>query len=115
MIQREWACGFIRPDRSDRTIKYEVRNVQDLVQRVLPHFRAYPLVSAKQNDFVRFASICELVHAGRHLELGGLERIVRLAIEMNPSGKRKYSGDDILRSLRSGEGIVCATGNRGIT
>ena len=33
----------------------------------------------------------------------------------NVSGKRKYSEDEILNSLRSGEGIVCATGNRGIT
>jgi preprotein translocase subunit YajC len=36
-------------------------------------------------------------------------------VEMNPSGKRKYSGSEILNSLRSGERIVCAAGNRGIT
>jgi hypothetical protein len=34
-------------------------------------------------------------------------------MEMNPSGKRKYSGSDILESLRSGERIVYAAGNRG--
>jgi hypothetical protein len=113
VIQEKWGCGFIRPDRSDKTLKFEVRNVGDLVARVLPHFRSSPLMSSKQADFERFARICELVNAGCHLELEGLEEIVRLAMEMNPSGKRKYIGSEILSSLRSGERIVCATGNRG--
>ena len=115
LLQKKWSCGFIRPDRSDKTLKYEVRNVTELVERVLPHFRAFPLLTSKQDDVERFDRICRLVREAQHLELDGFEQIVRLAVQMNPSGKRKYSADDILRSLRSGEGIVCATGNRGIT
>jgi hypothetical protein len=113
MIQKRWECGFIRPDRSDKTIKFEVRNVGDLVAKVLPHFLAYPLVSSKHADFERFARICELVSYERHHEQVGFEEIVRIAMEMNPSGKRKYNGSDILKSLRSGERIVYATGNCG--
>src|SRR4051812_46911687 len=101
MIQEKWGCGFIRPDRSDKTVKFEVRNVGDLVAKVLPHFRAYPLVSSKKADFERFGRICELVSEDGHLELEGFEEIVRLAMEMNPSGKRKYIGSEILNSLRS--------------
>src|SRR5436309_1921548 len=108
VIQKTWGCGFIRPDRSDKTIKFEVRSVRDLVEKVLPHFRAYPLLSPKQDAVERFARICELVHAGQHLKRDGFEEVVRLAMEMNPSGKRKYSGSDILNSLRSGERIVYA-------
>ena len=115
LIQKEWGCGFIRPDRSDKTIKFEVRRVRDLVEKVIPHFRAYPLMSAKQSDLERFARICRLIDESRHLELEGFSEIVRIAMEMNPSGKRKYSGSEILNSLRSGEGIVCATGNSGST
>jgi hypothetical protein len=115
VIQKKWGCGFIRPDRSDRTLKFEVRNVGNLVAQVLPHFRKFPLMSSKQTDFDRFARICELVSNGEHLEQEGFEQIVRLAMEMNPSGKRKYFGSEILNSLRSGERIVCATGNCGIT
>jgi hypothetical protein len=113
-MQKRWHCGFIRPDRSDKTIKYEVREVRHLVERVLPHFRAFPLMSSKQVDVIRFSRICQLMRTRRHLTVDGLQQIVRLAIAMNPSGKRKYSGSDILESLRIGEGIVCATGNRGI-
>jgi hypothetical protein len=114
-IQQMWDCGFIRPDRSDKTIKFEVRNVRELVEKVLPHFRAYPLLSSKQADVERFDRICQLVLEGRHLESVGFVQIVGLAMEMNPSGKRKYSSAEILNSVRSGEGIVCATGNRGST
>jgi len=114
LVQKRWKCGFIRPDRSDRTIKYEVRDVRNLVERVLPHFRDYPLLSSKRADVMRFDRICQLLNQRRHQTLEGMQRIVLLAIEMNPSGKRKYSCSDILNSLRSGEGIVCATGNRGI-
>ena len=113
IIQEEWGCGSIRPDRSDKTLKLEIRNVGELVAKVLPHFRTFPLMSSKQADFERFARICELVSDGRHLEQEGLEEIVRLAMEMNPSGKRKYIGSDILKPLRSGERIVYATGNCG--
>jgi hypothetical protein len=115
LIQERWGCGFIRPDRSDKTLKFEVRNVGSLVAKVLPHFRTYPLVSSKQADFRRFERICELASDGGHLELTGLEEIVRLAMEMNPSGKRKYIGSEILSSLRSGERIVYAAGNCGST
>lgn len=82
--------------------------------KVLPHFRAFPLMSSKRVDFERFERICESVSDDRHLELEGLTEIVRLAMEMNPSGKRKYFGSEILNSLRSGERIVYATGNGGI-
>jgi hypothetical protein len=115
LIREEWGCGFIRPDRSDNTLKFEVRSVDDLIAKVVTHFRSHPMLSSKQADFERFARICELVSSGRHLELDGFSEIVRIAMEMNPSGKRKYSGNEILSSLQSGEGIVCAIGNNGIT
>jgi len=65
LIQEMWGCGSIRPDRSDSTLKYEVRKVRE---------------------------------------------IVKVAMRMNSSGRRKYSEDEILSSLRPGEGIVCARG-----
>ena len=115
VIQQRWGCGSIRPDRSDKTLKFEVRNVRDLVEKVLPHFRTHPLASSKQRDVERFERVCGLVYEGRHQTSEGFEEIVKVAVDMNPSGKRKYSGSEILNSLRSGERIVCAAGNRGST
>ena len=114
-IQHLWKCGHIRPDRSDNTLKFEVRNLQELVNIVLPHFRKFSLQSVKQADVELFDSICQLMAKGKHLEQSGLIEIVQLAMQMNPTGKRKYTGDEILSSLRLDEGIVYATGNSGIT
>jgi hypothetical protein len=109
-IKEIWKCGSIRPDRSDNTLKYEIRSVRALVDHVVPHFREFPLLSSKQDDVARFDRICALMVAKRHLDRDGFREIVRLATAMNPSGKRKYSANEILSSLGTGEGIVCAFG-----
>src|SRR2546426_10176419 len=114
-IQAHFGCGSIRPDRSDNTLKWETRKLDDLVDCVIPHFVAYPLLSGKRRDFERFAVICSSMSAGAHRRVDGLIEIVRITSEMNPSGKRRYDADRIVTRLLQGEGIVCASGNGGIT
>ena len=115
VLQAHFGCGSIRPDRSDRTVKWETRRLEDILGRVIPHFEASPLLSGKQLDFERFASICRLMAAGAHRDRAGLRKIVELVRVMNPSGKRRYDAEAILASLRQGEGIVCASGDGGST
>jgi LAGLIDADG endonuclease len=115
LVQSLFGCGSIRADRSDRTLKWETRRLEDLLDRVIPHFEHYPLLSGKNADFERFAAVCRLMAAGEHRRPAGLVEIVELAAQMNPSGKRRYRTEDILAKLRQGEGIVCASGNGGIT
>ncbi len=98
-IQQYFGCGSLRPDRSDRTIKWEVRSLPILWSRVIPHFQAYPLLSGKRQDFELFARICERMIRGDHLHSRGLSEIVRLAEGMNPSGRRGYAPARILQSL----------------
>ena len=113
-LQSYFGCGAIRPDRSDRTLKWETRCLEDLLERVIPHFERYPLLSGKRLDFEQFAAVCRLMAGGAHRDRLGLVRIVGLARAMNPSGRRRYDAEAILALLR-GEGIVCAPGNRGST
>src|SRR5581483_382503 len=87
----------------------------DLVERVVPHFEQFPLLSGKWHDFERFASVCRLAAAGVHRSRAGLREIVEIVRAMNPSGRRRYDAGAILASLRQGEGIVCASGNGGET
>jgi hypothetical protein len=115
VIQTYFGCGSIRPDRSDKTLKWETRRLDDLVGRIIPHFERYPLLSGKRLDFERFAAVCRLAAAGAHRKRAGLSEIVELARDMNPSGRRRYGAEAILASLRQGEGIVCASGNGGLT
>jgi hypothetical protein len=60
-IYTYFGCGGFRPDRSDKTLKYEVRNLVSLLTRVIPHFEQYPLMSSKRRDFETFATICRLL------------------------------------------------------
>jgi hypothetical protein len=115
LIKAYFGCESIRPDRSDKTVKWETRRLEDILDRVIPHFHAYPLLSSKRLDLERFVRICRSMAAGEHRTTDGLVRIAELAAQMNPSGKRRYATEDILASLRQGEGIVCASGNGGIT
>ena len=100
-IQQYFGCGTIRPDRSDYTVKWEVRNSALLRLRVLPHFRQFPLRSSKQHDVDLICEICERMAGGDHLEPATLIPIVTLAGMMNPSGIRKYVIAEITSELQS--------------
>jgi hypothetical protein len=114
-LQAHFGCGSIRPDRSDKTLKWETRRLADLVGRVIPHFVRYPLLSGKHRDFESFAMVCGLLERGAHREREGLIKIVAIARDMNPSGRRRYRSEEVLAKLLQGEGIVCASGNGGST
>ena len=95
MFQDYLGCGFIRPDRSDKTLKFEVRCVSDLANKVIPHFRKYPLLSSKNKDFEIFAEICNKVNKQEHLKENGFGEIVQLALALNPSGRKKFPRKEI--------------------
>jgi LAGLIDADG endonuclease len=100
LIQDYFGCGSIRPDRSDQTLKWETRKLDDLVSYVLPHFERFPLLSGKRRDFQSFAAIVRLMVGDAHRSHTGLMKIVRLARVMNSSGRRRYDSEVILGELR---------------
>jgi hypothetical protein len=102
-IQAHFGCGSIRPDRSDRTLKWETRRLEDILDRVIPHFERYPLLSGKQLDFERFAAVCKLMATGAHRRREGLVEIVELVRMMNPSGRRRYDAHRILATITMAE------------
>src|SRR3989344_2423334 len=87
IIREYFGCGYIRRDYSDRTVKYEGRDHRDLMNKIIPPFERYPLISAKQNDFELFKRICKVVDGKTHLSRDGFLRVINLAYQMNPSGK----------------------------
>lgn len=94
-----FGCGHIRRDWGDKTIKYEIRKADDLLNKVIPHFRKFPLKSAKEKDFLLFAEICQKMNSGKHKNVRGLRAILKNAYKMNGSGKRKLPLTTILNSL----------------
>ena len=96
LFQAYFQCGTIRPDRSDKTLKYEVRSLQFLIEKIIPHFRMFRLLSNKKLDFERFARICELMLARKHREKEFLREIVEIACEMNSKEMRRYKKEQLL-------------------
>ncbi len=94
LYKQYFSCGSIRPDRSDKTLKYEVRSVRDLVERVIPHFEKYPLFSSKRKDFEKFALVCKKMSRREHLTDRGFREIIELVFTIN-TGKRKYSKEAV--------------------
>lgn len=92
-------CGAVRYSRSDQTYKFEVRSVSDLVQKIIPHFKKYPLQGNKLEHFQRFEDICHRVHANLHKNRKHLCEIIKTAYLMNPSGKRKHEQAALLKML----------------
>ncbi len=109
LFQQYLQCGSIRKNPSDRTFKYEVRSIKDLINKVIPHFVKYPLLSSKKKDFEMFALICNKISKGEHLQRDTLKEIVEFSYQMNGLGARRYLKNELLNVL--GEDIVCASSN----
>ncbi|SRR5260221_11536168 len=95
LFQEKFQCGTIRPDRSDKTLKYEIRSITQLATKVVPHFTRYPLLSRKAEEFGMFAAIVHIMQNGEHLKREGFGKIVQLADQLNRSGKKKYQRSQI--------------------
>ena len=68
------------------------------MDRIIPHFEAYPLRGAKASSYAGFAEVCQMIRQGDHLTREGIARIVAIAYEMN-LGKRRHSQARLLRAL----------------
>ena len=98
LMKEYFDCGFLRRDYADKTLKYEIRSLDELLTKVIPHFLSYPMKTSKQRDFLLFAEICRRMKNSEHLEIESFKHIVDLAHQMNPSGKRKYSKQMLIGS-----------------
>ena len=99
LIKDYFDCGTVRSG-GDGTLKYETRGIKDLVNKVVPHFKKYPLVSGKRKDFEIFTEVCRMMNKGLHRSADGLKLILELVSKMNPSGSRKYSKEFLLSKMK---------------
>jgi LAGLIDADG endonuclease len=70
-------------DHREHLYRYVARRRRDLIETVIPFFRQHPMLTTKQDNFVKFAKCVELVDAGRHVTPSGLIEILEIAQTMN--------------------------------
>jgi hypothetical protein len=64
-------------------VTWSVRNFDDIINVIIPHFDKYPLLSQKQADFLLFKEIALLMKDKEHLKPEGLAKIVAIKASIN--------------------------------
>ena len=100
-LQSFFGVGQVLPNRRydnhrEHMFRYTVRRRVDLIDVVIPFFRAHPMHSTKQLNFEKFARCVELMDVGHHLSREGLADVIEIMETMN----RQKSRTEILRILR---------------
>ena len=71
-------------------LRFSVKRRIDLVDHVIPFFEEHPLRTAKQLDFIRFATVLHMMSTGAHLTTEGLGGIARITEQMNRKTRSRY-------------------------
>lgn len=88
LIQKRLDCGRIHELRYDRYgwkphVKFSVRKQSDILYKVIPFFKQFPLKGKKGKDFALFCQAAELVRKREHLSEEGINRLLKLREFMN--------------------------------
>ena len=86
--ERFGGCGYIKPNgKRDRAVVYVVRRRRDLLERVIPFFERSPLISAKREEFEKFAAIVRAMALEEHRTPRGFSHLLDEALSMNGGGR----------------------------
>jgi LAGLIDADG DNA endonuclease family protein len=104
-----FGCGTIKKNASansnDKTWVFVIKKHNDLFESLLPFFRRFPLRSEKQQEFLKFAEVVQMMHRKEHLTVDGLKKILNMAFSMNGSRYRKHILANLLDCLEPSETI----------
>jgi hypothetical protein len=101
LISRVLHCGTLRrKSPTSDVMVLVVDNRRTLMEKIVPFFTSYRLISNKQKDFEKFREVLLLMEKKAHLDLQGFVKIVEIATSMNAQGKqRTYSKEFICSNV----------------
>jgi hypothetical protein len=91
-IKNYFGFGNVRINRSDHhgtRKEFKVRGLYNL-NEIVNFFKKNKLNTSKRRDFEIFAEVIEMMNDKKHLTVQGLNKIAKLASEMNRKPKIKY-------------------------
>lgn len=106
-IQSFFKVGRVHEDK--KSASFTVGRFEDVVNVIVPHFKKYPLQSAKSIDFYLWSQCVEVMVNKEHLTLSGLNKIVsikcalnkglseslKIAFDVKPLNRPKYESNNI--------------------
>ncbi len=101
-FKKRLGCGYLKPNHAknpkDRSWVLVIKNRNDLEEKLVPFFRKHPLHSQKQNEFLIFAKVLNLIKKGKHLKKDGFRKVVRLVFSLSRTTNKKYSKEILFSS-----------------
>lgn len=82
-IKYTLGVGNIFYNSNDKTYKFKVSKIHELINVIIPHFKKYYLITQKRVDFELFSKIVEIIKNKEHLTIEGLHKIVNLKATLN--------------------------------
>lgn len=94
-------CGKVY-DLKSRAARFQVENLADITNIIIPHFMKYPLKTNKNEHLKIFCKVSELLLINDHKTNEGYNRIIELAYNMNKKGKgRRLSKEDFIKLIEN--------------
>ena len=80
-------------NRKTDTKKFHITNLEVILEKIIPHFEAYPCLTSKNLNFKDWKAICKLISQKKNLTRQGSEEILALMANMNTKRlfKDKYN------------------------
>ena len=75
----------IHCNEKNNTALLQIKSNSDIENKVIPFFNKYPILGVKSSDFEDFKLVAELVKNKEHLNIEGLNKIVKISEGMNLS------------------------------
>ncbi len=96
------AGGLQSSGKGRNSVDFVVKSRVEILEKVLPHFDKYPLITQKRVDYELFKKILIMMDKGEHLSKSGFEEIIKIRSSLNLglSEKLREQFPDILPSLR---------------
>ena len=62
---------------------FRITSPKQILDKIIPHFDKYNLITKKGADYLLFKQILVLVDQGEHLKVEGLQKIVNIRASLN--------------------------------
>jgi lysophospholipase L1-like esterase len=88
-LERYYECGNVQIDnRKENAFKFNVNKLDDIINKIIPHFDKYPLLTSKNLDYLDFRKVAYMMKDGLHLNEKGMMEI--MSIKDNMNSKRSF-------------------------
>ncbi len=88
-------------DHKENLLRFCVRSMDDLNEKIIPFFRSNSLKTAKRKDFKIFAEIMEIMTKKEHLSMKGMKKIAKKIELMNRKKQSRFlESSETIRQAR---------------